>query len=105
MSTRPRKWWWTLGGSRAEYTPLYIGEEPVERVSNFKYIGIHIAKDLTWTLHAEHMLKKSRQQLYFLRRLRKFKVTPFILKTFYSSAVESVLTGYITARHSRLYHP
>ena len=34
--------------------------------------------------------------MYFLRRLRKFKVSPPLLRTFYSSAVESVLTGCIS---------
>ncbi|XP_030205713.1 NACHT, LRR and PYD domains-containing protein 12-like [Gadus morhua] len=40
---------------------------------------------------------QSRQRLYFLRRLRKFKVSPSILRTFYSAAMESVLTGCISA--------
>lgn len=61
------------GGSG--YTPLTIG-------------SVHLTEDLTWTLDTEHMLKKPRQRLYFLRRLRNFMVSPSILKTFYSSAVE-----------------
>lgn len=56
----------------------------MERVRTLKYLGVHQTEDLTWTLHTEHMLKKSRQQLHFLQRLRKFKVSPSILKTFYS---------------------
>ncbi len=34
----------------------------------------------------------SRQRLYHLRQLRKFRVSPAILKMFYSGAIESVLT-------------
>ena len=34
--------------------------------------------------------------MYFLLRLRKFKVSPPVLRTFYSSAVENFLTGCIS---------
>lgn len=70
------------------YTPLTINDEPVERVSSFKYQGVHLTEDLTWNLQTEHLISVSRQQLYFLRWLRRFKVSTSILKTFYSSAVE-----------------
>ncbi len=39
---------------------------------------------------------KARQRLYHLRQLRKFRVSPAILKTFYSGAIESVLTQCIS---------
>jgi len=37
----------------------------VERVSSFRYLGVHIAEDLTWTTHID-------TRLYRLRQLRKF---------------------------------
>ncbi|KAG5263948.1 hypothetical protein AALO_G00270430 [Alosa alosa] len=77
------------------YTPLMISGQPVERVTSFKYLGVHITEDLTWTVNTQYVLKKSRQRLYFLRQLRKFKVSTSIMKAFYTSAVESVLTGSI----------
>ncbi len=33
------------------YTPLMISGTPVERVSCFKYLGVNISEDLTWTTH------------------------------------------------------
>ncbi len=33
------------------YTPLMISGTPVERVSSFKYLGVNISEDLTWTAH------------------------------------------------------
>ncbi len=74
------------------YTPLMISGTPVERVSSFKYLGVNISEDLTWTAHIQTQVKKARQRLYHLRQLRKFRVSPAILKTFYSGAIESVLT-------------
>ncbi len=68
----------------------------MERVSSFKYLGVNISEDLTWTTHIQTQVKKARQRLYHLRQLRKFRVLPAILKTFYSGAIESVLTQCIS---------
>ncbi len=62
------------------YTPLMISGTPVERVSSFKYLGVNISEDLTWTAHIQTQVKKARQRLYHLRQLRKFRVSPAILK-------------------------
>ncbi len=78
------------------YTPLMISGTPVERVSSFKYLSVNISEDLTWTAHIQTQVKKARQRLYHLRQLRKFRVSPAILKTFYSGAIESVLTQCIS---------
>ena len=72
-------------------TPLIFSGEP------FKFLGVHLTQDLSWSLHTEHLVSKSRQRLYFLRRLNKFKVSPSILRTFYSAAVQSILTGCLSA--------
>ncbi len=78
------------------YTPLMISGTPVERVSIFKYLGVNISEDRTWTTHIQTQVKKARQRLYHLRQLRKFRVSPAILKIFYSGAIESVLTQCIS---------
>ncbi len=78
------------------YTRLMTSGTPVERVSSFKYLGVNISEDLTWTEHIQTQVKKARQGLNHLRQLRKFRVSPTILKTFYSGAKESVLTQCIS---------
>ncbi len=45
------------------YTPLMISGTPVERVSSFKYLGVNISEDLTWTTHIQTQVKKVRQRL------------------------------------------
>ncbi len=81
---------------RRTHQPLFIRDLEVERVSSFKYLGVHISEDLTWTLNTTQLVKKAQQRLYFLRRLRKFGMSPKILSNFYSCVVESVLTSCIT---------
>ncbi len=80
-----------------EHTPITIDKTPVERVNSFKFLCVHITEDLTWSTHTDAVLKKSHQRLFFLRRLRKFGMSPSILRSFYTCTVESILTGCITA--------
>lgn len=68
----------------------------MERVSSFKYLGVHISEDLTLTLNTTQLVKKAQQRLYFLRRLRKFGMSTKTLSNFYSCIVESILTSCIT---------
>ncbi len=66
-------------------------------VNSFKFLSVHITEDLTWSAHTDAVLKKSHQRLFFLRWLRKFGMSPRILRSFYTCTVESILTGCITA--------
>jgi len=77
---------------------------PVERVSSFKYLSVNISGDLTWTTPIQTQVKKARQRLYHLRQLRKFRVSPAILKTFYSGAIESVLTQCISVWYGNVFN-
>jgi len=69
----------------------------VERVRSYRYLGVHITEDLTWTTHINTLVRKAKQRLYHLRQLRKFRFSWRILQTFLTGAVESILTGRITA--------
>ncbi len=80
-----------------EHTPITIDKTPEERVNSFKFLSVHITEDLTWSTHTDAVLKKTHQRLFFLRRLRKFGMSPSILRSFYTCTVESILTGCITA--------
>ncbi|KAI4884846.1 hypothetical protein NFI96_004895, partial [Prochilodus magdalenae] len=81
---------------RRPHQPLFIRDLEVERVSSFKYLGVHISDDLTWTLNTTYVLKRAQQRLYFLRRLRKFGMSHRNLSNFYSCIIESILTSCIT---------
>jgi hypothetical protein len=36
---------------RGEHAPIHIDRAIVERVESFKFLGVHITKDLTWSKH------------------------------------------------------
>ncbi|KAI5103505.1 gastrula zinc finger protein XlCGF28.1-like [Silurus meridionalis] len=56
------------------YQLLNINGTPVERVDSFRYLGVHIKQDLSWSCHTNTLVKKARHRLYHLRRLRDFKL-------------------------------
>ncbi|KAK3521213.1 hypothetical protein QTP70_001051 [Hemibagrus guttatus] len=76
-------------------TPV-ISESPVERMDSFRYLGVHITQDLSWSCHINTVVKKARQRLYHLRCLRDFRLPSKVLRNFYSCTIESILTLNIT---------
>ncbi|KAI3360806.1 hypothetical protein L3Q82_012879, partial [Scortum barcoo] len=86
---------------REEHAPLSINGTTVERVSHsFRFLGVHISEDLTWTHHTDFITKSARQRLFFLRRLRRLNMDSRILCSFYRCTIESILTGCITTWYS-----
>ena len=46
--------------------PLHIRGIVVEVVSSFRYLGVHISDDLTWSANTACLIRKAHQCLYFL---------------------------------------
>ncbi|KAK1792984.1 hypothetical protein P4O66_001702 [Electrophorus voltai] len=78
------------------YQPVRINGTIVERVDSFRYLGIHILQDLSWSRHTNSLAKKAQQRLYHLRCLRDFKLASKVLQNFYTCTIESIITGNIT---------
>ncbi|KAI3363457.1 hypothetical protein L3Q82_012067, partial [Scortum barcoo] len=78
------------------HTPIHIKGMTVERVNSFKFLGVHISEDLTWTTGCSKLVKKAHQRLFFLRTLRKNHLSSDILVNFYRCTIESILTSCIT---------
>jgi hypothetical protein len=72
--------------------PIIIKGQPVEVVDHYKYLGTLIDDRLGWSPNVDAVSKKANQRLFFLRKLRQFKVSPQILQLFYQSTIQSVLT-------------
>ena len=59
----------------------------MEQVESFKFLGVHITNKLTWSKHTKTVVKRARQNLFPLRRLKRFGMGPEILKRFYSCTI------------------
>ena len=75
---------------RTEHAPILIDGAAVEQVESFKFLGVHITNKLTWSKHTKTVGKRVRQNLFPLRRLKRFSMGPQILKRFYSCTNEAV---------------
>jgi hypothetical protein len=82
---------------RNEHGPILIDGAVVEQVESFRFLGVHITNKLTWSKHTKTVVKRARQSLFPLRRLKRFGMGPQILKSFYSCNIKSTLIGCITA--------
>ena len=69
----------------------------MEQGESFKFLGVHITNKLEWAKHTKTVVKRARQCLFPLRKLKRFGMGPDILKRFYNCYIESILTGCITA--------
>ncbi|TWW75006.1 putative RNA-directed DNA polymerase from transposon BS [Takifugu flavidus] len=78
------------------HPPIHINGAAVERVSSFKFLGIHLSQDLTWTTNCSSLVKKAHQRLFFLRTLKKHHLSSDILVNFFRCTIESILTSCIT---------
>ncbi|XP_036812131.1 uncharacterized protein hmgcll1 isoform X3 [Oncorhynchus mykiss] len=78
---------------RTEHSPILIDRAVVEQVESFKFLGVHITNKLEWSKHNRTVVKRARQSLFPLRKLKRFGMGPEILKRFYSWS----MTGCITA--------
>ncbi|XDV25910.1 hypothetical protein PO909_029736 [Leuciscus waleckii] len=70
---------------------LEIHGEEVEQVRSFRYLGLHLAEDLTWGVNTKELGKKAQQRLFFLRTLRRTGLPQTLLINFYRCTIESVL--------------
>ena len=44
---------------RTHHRPLYIDGVAVEKVESFKYLGVHISENLSWSLNTTYLVKKA----------------------------------------------
>ncbi len=79
------------------HTPLTIKDEAVERVHSYKFLGVTITEDFSWSDNIACIVSKAQQRLYFLRKLRKANLPQKLMVNFYRCTIESILTNCMTA--------
>jgi hypothetical protein len=61
---------------RTEHTPILIHGAAVEQVESFKILGVHITNKITWSKHTMTVMKRARQNIFPIRRLKRFGIGP-----------------------------
>ena len=72
--------------------PIMLGGTLVNSVKSYKFLGITISQDLKWELNIMALLKKAQQRLFFLRQLRKYRLSRIMVTQLYTVIIESILT-------------
>ena len=72
--------------------PVQINDENVELVTEYKYLGTVIDRQLNWSSNIRRIVSKTQQRLYFLRKLKDFDIDRTIMYFFYMSVIQSVFT-------------
>lgn len=54
---------------KTDISPLSISGEWVERVTDFRFLGVQLEEGLTWSTNTLELLKKAQQRLFFLHQL------------------------------------
>ena len=60
--------------AKGNIDPIVIRGQPVETVTNYKYLGTIIDNKLDWSSNIEACCKKANQRMYFHRKMKQFQV-------------------------------
>ena len=82
-----------------DHNPLYINNELVENVSEYKYLGTIIDNKFNFNQNVDAVHKKAYSRLYFVRQLSRLHVDHKILELFYTSIIQSVIAFSIICWH------
>ena len=70
---------------------IKINDCVLERVSSCKLLGLWIDDDLKWKTNTEYIVKNAAKRLHLLKVLKGYNAPREDLKTFYISAIRSIL--------------
>ena len=86
------------------HTPdcIIIDSELVERVDQYKYLGIIVDNQMKGTANTDMVYKKCNQRLHFARILHGLNIDDAITNLFYKSTVESILSFSLTTWYGKL---
>jgi len=81
-----------LGSAKADQIPsLFIEGRKIERVTQFKLLGVHISDDFRWESHINAIYNKVSSRLHFLKVLKRSGVGPNDLLYFYTAVIRPIL--------------
>ena len=88
--------------NRSVVSELVIKSESVERVHDYKYLGIVIDDKLSGSQNSQLVYSKCMQRVHHLRLLRNINIDCKILTLLYKSIIESILCFSITTWYGNI---
>ena len=79
---------------------IIVQDQSVDRVKDFKLLGVYFNDKLNWETHVNHIYKKACQRIHFISCLKRIKLSPQDLVKVYTSLVRP-----ITEYACQLWHP
>ena len=83
--------WITFKKSCPIPTPINIGPTELERVSEFKLLGVYVQNDLKWNTHVSSIVSKACKRIHYLRVCRTAHLPRDIGLTTYITKIRPVL--------------
>ena len=80
-----------FGKKDTSFPPIEMNDEKLERVSNTKLLGVILNNKLTWGDHVDYICSKVTKRLYFLRLLKRAKISGNDIIHVYNSIIRSVM--------------
>ena len=71
--------------------PVSIGGTALERVTEFKLLGVNVQNDLKWNTHVSTIIKKVNKRIYHVRACRKANLLTDIGLTTYCTKIRPLL--------------
>ncbi len=81
------------------HAPVYISGAEVEQVNSFRFLGISITKNLSWSSYISTLVKKAQKWQNFLKKLKITKFPCAALVNFYTGTVERFLADILESAY------
>jgi len=82
--------------------PVSLSGAPVDGVTVFKLLGVHVASDLKWSHHIDAITLKAAARLHFLKQLKRSGAGRDDLQCFYGTVIRPVLEYACPVWHTSL---
>jgi hypothetical protein len=76
-------------------TPVVINDQPIETVTEYRYLGTTITSNLDFNVNYQEKAKKARKRLFLLRKLKYANASPSIIRMTYTSFIRSVISCHL----------
>ena len=78
--------------SKAQPDPIIINVHSVEHFCTYKYSGVILNNNLSWSNNVDYIILKLKSHLYCSRKPKKSNVDIYILKLIYQLVIKSAFT-------------